>query len=57
MGFKARLYKSEIIFPAADEIIGTILAEKYRQRSLALEQQSVLQPDGSKLAKGLRHTP
>ena len=57
MGFKVRLYKSEIIFPAADETIRTLLAEKYRQRSLALEQQSVLPSEGNKLAKGLRSAP
>ena len=57
MGFKARVYKSEIIFPAADATLGNLLAAKYRQRLPALEQWSEPQPAGNKLAGGLRHTP
>ena len=57
MGFKARVYKSEVIFPAADATLGNLLAAKYRQRLPALEQWSEPQPAGNKLVGGLRHTP
>ena len=57
MGFKVRVYKSEIIFPAADATLGNLLAAKYRQRLLALEQWSDPQAGGNKLADNSQHTP
>jgi hypothetical protein len=57
MGFKARIYKSEIIFPASDETLGNLLAAKYRQRLPALVQLSDPQPAGNKIAGTLPYTP
>lgn len=50
MGFKARLYKSEIIFPAADKTLGNLLAAKYSRRLPALVQLSDPQAAENKLA-------
>jgi tetratricopeptide (TPR) repeat protein len=57
MGSKARIYKSEIIFPAADETLGDLLAAKYRQRLPELVRMSDPQPDGNKLAQDLGKAP
>lgn len=57
MGFKARMYKSEIIFPAADETLGNLLAAKYHERLPALMQMSDPQPDGNTLAQELGSAP